>query len=367
MKKTFQVNINNKIFHIDEDAYELLQSYLSQLRSTFPGEDGREIVEDIETRISEHFDKRILTGVSVIVLEDVNNVIGIVGRPEEIVEDSDFVPSEAGAAAESSASGESAVPPPFIGHGSQESGAATGPGQQETARKKYFRDVRHKVFGGVLAGLAQYFGWDVTILRILVVAGTVALGKFELFWPMVFIYLVCWMIFPAARTPRDILEMKGEPVTLDNIGQTVIDSSVPPSAPVPHDDGNSFVRFINNFFLIAARILLVFFGAVGGIVAVTMLILSLVCVVGICCLYFGNMPDVLNMFDIHTGSPYLMGWGLVFLFLAIMVPALCLAWAGIVTLFKAPKISTQSGIAILIIEIILIVIAASLGSFAMAH
>ena len=58
MKKTFEVNINGKIFHIDEDAYELLKNYLSQLREAFPGEEGEEIVSDIECRISEHFEQR---------------------------------------------------------------------------------------------------------------------------------------------------------------------------------------------------------------------------------------------------------------------------------------------------------------------
>lgn len=56
MKRTFPVNINGKVFYIDEDAYELLQNYLDQLRATFPGSEGDEIVSDIESRISELFD-----------------------------------------------------------------------------------------------------------------------------------------------------------------------------------------------------------------------------------------------------------------------------------------------------------------------
>lgn len=90
MKKTFQVNINGKIFHIDEDAYTLLQNYLSQLREAFPGEEGEEIVQDIECRISEHFDQRVATGASAIVLEDVNHVIGVMGRPEEITSEASY-------------------------------------------------------------------------------------------------------------------------------------------------------------------------------------------------------------------------------------------------------------------------------------
>ena len=89
MKKTFPVNINGKIFYIDEDAYRLLLDYLSQLRATFTGDEGAEIVNDIEQRISEHFDERISLGANVIVIDDVNNVIEIMGRPEEISDETE--------------------------------------------------------------------------------------------------------------------------------------------------------------------------------------------------------------------------------------------------------------------------------------
>ena len=75
MKKTFPVNINGKVFYIDEDAYELLLNYLDQLQSAFPDSEGKEIVTDIESRISELFDERISAGANAIVYADVNNVI----------------------------------------------------------------------------------------------------------------------------------------------------------------------------------------------------------------------------------------------------------------------------------------------------
>ena len=55
MKRSFPVNINGRIYNIDEDAYRLLDEYLKQLRATFASDDEREIVEDIEARINEHF------------------------------------------------------------------------------------------------------------------------------------------------------------------------------------------------------------------------------------------------------------------------------------------------------------------------
>lgn len=53
MKRTFTANIDGQVFHIDEDAYRLLQEYLDQLRLVFGSEEGPEIVADIETRIRE--------------------------------------------------------------------------------------------------------------------------------------------------------------------------------------------------------------------------------------------------------------------------------------------------------------------------
>lgn len=52
MKKTLPVNISGKVYYIDEDAYDLLKNYLFQLRNAFPGDEGAEIVSDIESRLS---------------------------------------------------------------------------------------------------------------------------------------------------------------------------------------------------------------------------------------------------------------------------------------------------------------------------
>lgn len=40
MKKTLTVNLGGTVFHIDEDAYQLLEKYLSNLRVHFKKEEG---------------------------------------------------------------------------------------------------------------------------------------------------------------------------------------------------------------------------------------------------------------------------------------------------------------------------------------
>lgn len=82
MKKSFSVNIDGRIFNIDEDAYDLLQSYLKQLGTAFGnGDDSDEIVSDIEARVSEHLAEMCPT--SVVSIRDINSVIDIIGRPEQ--------------------------------------------------------------------------------------------------------------------------------------------------------------------------------------------------------------------------------------------------------------------------------------------
>ena len=49
MKKTLTVNLGGTVFHIDEDAYRLLDNYLSNLKHYFRKQEGaQEIVSDRE-------------------------------------------------------------------------------------------------------------------------------------------------------------------------------------------------------------------------------------------------------------------------------------------------------------------------------
>ena len=65
MKKTFTINISGSVFHIEEDAYEMLQKYLISLNNHFGGSDeGKEIIADIEARIAEIFIQKMLRAFS---------------------------------------------------------------------------------------------------------------------------------------------------------------------------------------------------------------------------------------------------------------------------------------------------------------
>ena len=49
-----------------------------------------------------------------------------------------------------------------------------------------------KMIAGVCAGIAEYFGWDVTLVRVLYVIVSIASVAF----PGIFVYIVLWILMP---------------------------------------------------------------------------------------------------------------------------------------------------------------------------
>jgi hypothetical protein len=87
MKKVININFQGTIVPIEESSYELLQQYIESLRRYFANEEGRdEIINDIESRISELFQERLKGGSTCITDEDVNAIIRNMGRPEDFDE-----------------------------------------------------------------------------------------------------------------------------------------------------------------------------------------------------------------------------------------------------------------------------------------
>lgn len=191
MKKTLTVNLGGTVYHIDEDAYILLDNYLNNLRYHFRKEEGAdEIVRDMEARIAELFDEALRGGLQVITIKEVEEVIARMGKPEELND---------GEEENASASGEKAY--------SESTGTS----------RRLFRNPDDRVLGGVVSGLAAYFGWDVTWTRIVfILAGFLIHG-------LILAYLLAWIIIPLAQTATEKLQMRGEPINVENIGRTVTD------------------------------------------------------------------------------------------------------------------------------------------------
>lgn len=199
MKKTLTVNLGGTVFTIDEDAYRLLDNYLCNLKLHFKKMEGAdEIVDDIERRISELFAEKLTGGLQVITLADVEEVITRMGNPEEMEEEDNSCETSADA----DATGKDAS-----------AGAET-----RKVPRRFYRNPDDKMLGGVAGGIAAYFGWDVTVLRLaLIILMLCGVGF------MVPVYIVCWIVVPEAQTAAERLSMRGEEVTVENIGKTVTD------------------------------------------------------------------------------------------------------------------------------------------------
>jgi phage shock protein C len=54
------------------------------------------------------------------------------------------------------------------------------------------RSRSNRMLGGVVAGLAHYFGLDVTLARVLYVLGSI----FSAAFPGILVYIVLWIVIP---------------------------------------------------------------------------------------------------------------------------------------------------------------------------
>lgn len=198
MKKTLTINLGGIVYHIDDDAYRLLDNYLSNLKHYFRKQEGaEEIVDDIEMRIAELFAEKVTEGKQVITVSDVEEIIARVGKPEDF-----------GIADEDTDSQKR----------TEQASSANQSNTQTSAQRRWFRDPDNKLLGGVAAGLAAYFGWDITLVRILMI-----ILVFVPYCPMIILYVIGWLVIPEARTAAEKLSMRGEAVTIENIGKTVTD------------------------------------------------------------------------------------------------------------------------------------------------
>lgn len=61
--------------------------------------------------------------------------------------------------------------------------------------RKFRRSTDNRMIAGVLGGLAEYFGIDPTILRVLYVIVSIVSAAF----PGILVYIILWLIVPEER------------------------------------------------------------------------------------------------------------------------------------------------------------------------
>ena len=185
MKITVSINIGGMAFHIDEDAYSELKLYLRSLDRHFAKENSSaEIMSDIEARIAELLKERVNDYKQVINLQDVLEVINILGTPEDI--------------------------------GEEDSGTAyeriSKPGYH-----RMYRDPDNRIIAGVCSGMGAYWRVDPWIVRVIFIVAALPGGL------GILVYIVLWIVLPEAKTTAQKIEMRGDPVNIRNIKDSVKD------------------------------------------------------------------------------------------------------------------------------------------------
>ena len=152
MNKTFTINIGYSIFNIEESAYELLNRYLNSIKDYFATIDNdSEIIKDFELRIAENFSSKISSSKQCINLDDVKEMIEIMGSLndfKEIYNDSEIDNSK-----------------------------------EEKKSNKLYRDSSNRIIAGVCSGIAEYFKIDPIIVRVIFfIAVPLNLILYIIFW-----------------------------------------------------------------------------------------------------------------------------------------------------------------------------------------
>lgn len=187
MNKTVNINLAGIFFHIDEDAYLKLQRYLDAIKRSFTDSQGRdEIITDIEARIAELFTENIQNDRQVVSSKLVDQVITIMGQPEDYLVDEEIFEDE------------------------------PQPDNSNRPIKKLFRDTDNSYIGGVSAGLAHYLAIDAVWLRLFWILLAIGSGG-----SFILIYILFWILVPEAKTTTDKLMMKGEEVNISNIERKI--------------------------------------------------------------------------------------------------------------------------------------------------
>ncbi|MDN3593776.1 PspC domain-containing protein [Zunongwangia endophytica] len=191
MNKTININLAGMFFHIDEDAFNKLQHYLDAIKRSFTDKQGRdEIIMDIEARVAELFTEKRANKSQVISLKDVDEVIAIMGQPEDYMVDEDIFEDE--------------PEQPYT------------KSSKKTSNKALYRDTENSYVGGVSSGLGHYLEIEAIWIRLIWVVLTVASSGVFLF-----VYIAFWIFTPEAKTTAEKLSMRGEDVTISNIEKKI--------------------------------------------------------------------------------------------------------------------------------------------------
>ena len=213
------------------------------------------------------------------------------------------------------------------------------------AGRRLFRDTGTGKVAGVSAGLAAYFHVDVTLVRVIMLAGLFA-GGFTFL-----LYVILWIVLPEAKTVSDKLRMRGDAMTLESFDSSArnnafADGPATTNRPVGEfvEDAARTLRPAVNFVGSAIRVVA---GVLLTLVGFSLLLAVVICTgAGI-----GLLPASQNIV-MGAAPAYVMlqgipSWALLAGFLAAGIPSLWLLLGGLNLLFRHTILTRTVGLSLL--------------------
>lgn len=327
MNKTVNINLAGIPFYIDEDAFGKLSRYLDAIRNSLRGSEGsEEIMQDIEARIAELFAEKMEHTTKVVTMKTLDEVIVVMGQPEDYEVDDEIFDE---------------VPPTSY---------------TRTKPRQLFRDIDNKYISGVSSGLGHYVGIDAIWIRLLWVLLVLAgLGS------PILVYILLWILVPAAVTTSDKLKMTGEPINISNIERKFkegFDTVADKVKNVDYDKyGNKIKTGTSNFFDALGQVLLTLFKVFAKLIGLFIIVVSLITIISLVVSFFafgsinfwGNneMMEYLTMVDTTNVPLWLVALLVLF---AVGIPFFVLFVLGLKLLISNLK-SMGSTVKILLIVV----------------
>jgi phage shock protein PspC (stress-responsive transcriptional regulator) len=284
MNRTITMNLSGIIFHIEEDAYDKLNKYLSTIKGYFKDSEGKdEIMSDIEARIAEMLQEKVSKTKQAVLMMDVESVIAVMGKPEDFAGENTIT--------ENTSNNESTA---------NESKATWTNGK----RRRVFRDTDDKILGGVCSGISSYFDFDPLWLR-----AAFAISFF-VFGSGLLLYIILCIIIPKAKTTAEKLEMRGEKVDVNNIGKAVNEEFEEFKKKVKEfgnevnskENKDRIKSSAEKFFDFLGDLFHNVFKVVGKFFIIIFVIIAIILMVGLLATFFGR--GTISVFGAHGFSLY---------------------------------------------------------------
>ena len=258
MNEVTRIHLGRQPFTISVEAHKALKNYLAEIKKQVGDND---VVNEVELRMAELLGERGISGDKVILAGDVDYLKEQLGNPKDFSEGNEEAPQTA---------------------------------SNDISSKRLFRDTDNAMIAGVASGLANYFGVDILLIRILFVVGTIAWGG------GILLYIALWLLVPPAKTSSERLQMLGKPVTIDGLKEVVDRADIPAAAhransvvaPVASRLVSIILKIVGVGFILAG--LAALFGLLAGRVFVS-----------------AHNDNIENIFPIGTSEHLLLNLGFI--------------------------------------------------------